>query len=112
MLLFSDILLRNLNKVGQGHNGTTNHKIIKPFFVLCPEMGRMAVGQSYGIGHLLCYPYLLACAIDEFEFCLWKHDGQWNSGKAATRTEIQDARAGTERYGLGYGQRVQHMMLI
>ena len=72
----------------------------------------MTVLKSDGIAHLLSHPYLLACAVDEFELTFRKENGQRNTRETATCSEVENLSARLKMDHLGDGQRVEHMVLV
>ena len=75
-------------------------------------MGGGAILKADGIAHLLSHANLLARAVDEFELALGEEDRKRHTGKAATRAEVENTSARAEIDNLGYGQRVEHVVLV
>ncbi len=112
LLMFGDVFLNNLHQIGQGHNGTTDNKVVETFLILTTQVGGLAVLQSDGITHFLGYTDLLACTIDQLELTIGEEDGQRNAGKTSAGAEIENLGAGTETDDLGNRHRVKHMVFV
>ena len=112
LLMLGDVFPHDLREVGQGHDGTADHKVVETFFVLTAQMCRMAVLQSDGIAHLLGHADFLARTVDELELTVGKENGQGDTGEATACTEVENLAAGTETDYLGNCHRVKHMVLV
>lgn len=112
LLMFGDVFLNNLHQIGQGHNGTTDHKVVETFLILTTQVGGLAVLQSDGIADLLGYTDLLSCTVDQLELTVGEEDGQGDAGKTSAGAEIENLGAGTETDDLGNRHRVEHMVFI
>lgn len=68
------------------------------------------VFEPYGIGHIGGYAQFLAYAVDEMEAAVGVIYCQWDSGKAASRAEVDERCAvGNGAEISGYGKRVKHV---
>ena len=75
-------------------------------------MQRTHVRQPKGLGNRCGDLDLLAYAIHEEELTLREEDRQRDPREAATRTKVEDTRAGLEADHLCDAQRVQDVMLV
>lgn len=112
LLTLGDILLNDLHQVGQGHDGTTDHKVVETFLILTTQVGGLTVFQSDGIAHLLGHTDLLARTIDQLELTIGEENGQRNAGKSSAGAEVENLSAGTETDDLGNRHRVEHMVFV
>ena len=112
LLMFGDVFLNNLHQIGQGHNGTTDHKVVETFLILTTQVGGLAVLQCDGIADLLGYTDLLSCTVDQLELTVGEEDGQGDAGKTSAGAEIENLGAGTETDDLGNRHRVKHMVFV
>ena len=112
LVLMRDVLLNNLHEVGQGHHGTAHHEVVLCLLLLARQLLSHNVLQSDGLCHLVHHADLLARAVDHLKLALRKHYCQGNAGEASARAKVENARAVAELNLVGYGKRVQHMVLI
>ena len=112
LMFLGDVLLHNLDEIGQRHDRTAHHTVVSSLFVLTTQMYRLAVLQADGIADFLSDPDFLACAVDEPELTFRKKDGQGDAREPAACAEVEDLGAGTEADDLGDGHRVKHVVLI
>ena len=61
---------------------------------------------------LQLYTDFLACTVDELELAFREENREGHTWESATCTEVENAGTWAEVDNLGYGQRVEHMMLV
>ena len=103
-VLANDVFTYNLHEIGKGHDGATDDEVVQSLFVFASQVLGGAVGQSYGLAHLLGHVDLLARAVDEFKLAVGEENGQRNAGEAAAGAEIENAGTRAETDGLCDGQ--------
>ncbi len=62
--------------------------------------------------HLVADSDFLACSIYQFELAFREEDSERNARETSTAAEIENLRARTEMDGLGYSQRMEHVVLV
>jgi hypothetical protein len=106
------VFAHKLYKVGQGHYGTAHDEVVLILLVLATQMGGGAVLKADGIAHLLSHANLLSRTVDKLELALWEENREGHTRESAACAEVENAGTWAEVDNLGYGQRVEHMMLV
>ena len=112
VLFLPDILPDNLQQVGERHHRPAHHKIKLLFFFFGAAVTGRHVLQPDGLGDFRSHLHLLANAVHQMEMRVGKQDGQGNSRKPSTRTQVHNFGSRTELDDFRDAQRMQHMMLI
>ena len=107
-----DVFAHKLYKVGQGHYGTANDEVVLILLVLATQMSGGAVLKTDGIAHLLSHANLLSRTVDKLELALWEENREGHTRESAACAEVENAGSWAEIDNLGYGQRVEYMMLV
>ena len=100
----------SMEVAGQMVQGGQN--IFFAFFVFSAQMLCLEILQIDGRSHLVADSDFLARSIYQFELAFREEDSERNARETSAAAEIENLRARTEMDGLGYCQRMEHVVLV
>ena len=106
------VFLDNLHQVRKLHYRTAYYEVVLAFFVLSAQMFSLEILQIDCRSHLVADSYFLARSIYQLELAFREEDGERNARETSAAAEIENLRARTEIDGLGYCQRMEHVVLV
>ena len=110
--LLLKVFLDNLHQVRKLHYRTAYHEIVFAFFVFSAQVFCFEILQIDSRSHLVADSDFLARSIYQLELAFREENGERNARETSTAAEIENLRARTEMDGLGYSQRMEHVVLV
>ena len=94
------------------HSARHSHIELTVLYFFCPSMPGGNIGKPYGVAYSLDDLYFFTDAVHQVEGGVGKENGQGDTGKAATRSNIDDLHVFFELECRGNAQGVQNMLFI